>query len=50
MLFDESVFKEDSVQRVFQYLKRFANSVSMDSFSYSKQEGNTEECLSTILK
>ena len=51
VLFDESVFKEEKVQRVYQYQKRFEHNVSnLDNYYYSKLEGNIKECLSTILR
>ena len=51
VMFDESVFKKEKVQRIYQYLKRFEQNVSkLDTFHYSKIEGTIKECLSTILR
>lgn len=44
------MFKEDGVQRVSQYLKRFDNDAVLDKFVYSTVEGKPMECLSIILK
>ncbi len=50
VLFDETVFKDNGVQRVFQYLRRFESKMSLDNFVYSEPEGKSIECLSTILR
>lgn len=48
--FDETVFEEKNVQRVFQYLRRFDCDLSLDKFESKKIEGRPEECLSHIFK
>ena len=58
---DEIVFKEESVQRVYQYLRRIAQKINLDAYKFLKErpetselqyqvEGNPEDCLTCILK
>ena len=50
---DELVFKEESVQRVFQYLRRRSAKQDLDSFKLkynpNKPEGKESECLQCVL-
>lgn len=54
VLFDEVVFREESVQRVYQYLRRRMAKQSLDSFHLkydsNKPEGRENECLDWIIK
>ena len=54
VLFDEVVFREESVQRVYQYLRRRMARQSLDSFHLkydcNKPEGRENECLDCIIK
>ena len=58
---DEMVFKEESVQRVYQYLRRIAEKINLDAYKFLKAspktsglqyqvEGKPEDCLTCILK
>lgn len=50
---DELVFREESVQRVFQYLRRRKAKQDLDKFKLhyiqDKPEGKVQECLDCIL-
>ena len=58
---DDIVFKEENVQRVYQYLRRIAQRMNIDTYRFLKKspktselkyqvEGKPEDCLTTILK
>ena len=58
---DEIVFKEESVQRVYQYLRRIAQKMNIDTYTFLKKspktselqyqvEGKPEDCLTCVLK
>ena len=50
---DEHVFREESVQRVYQYLRRMKANQELDKFSlnYSKRpEGTMSDCLKCLLE
>ena len=52
-MMDELLFKEESVQRVFQYLRRRIAKQDLDRFKLiynpNKPEGKESECLQCIL-
>ena len=50
---DEHVFKEESVQRVYQYLRRMKANQDLDQFTLThlkKPEGTGKECLECLLE
>uniref|UniRef100_A0A1X7THY6 Death domain-containing protein n=1 Tax=Amphimedon queenslandica TaxID=400682 RepID=A0A1X7THY6_AMPQE len=50
---DEHVFKEESVQRVYQYLRRVKANQELDQFKlkkFKKPEGTGKECLECLLQ
>lgn len=50
---DEHVFKEESVQRVYQYLRRMKANQELDKFKLrplKKPEGTGKECLECLLQ
>ena len=58
---DDIVFKEESVQRVYQHLRRIAQKINLDTYKFLKKcqktselqyqvEGNPEDCLTCVLK
>ena len=54
VLMDETVFKEESVQRVYHYLKRRHAGSDLDKFKLKydpyKPEGKESECLDCIFQ
>ncbi|XP_078518528.1 E3 ubiquitin-protein ligase rnf213-alpha-like [Lissotriton helveticus] len=51
-LMDCNIFKSDSFQRSYQYLKKYRNRQSLDTFCFtsSKIEGSEKECLEILLE
>ena len=48
---DEHVFREKSVQRVYQYLRRMKAKQDLDQFILSdRPEGKEDECLDCLLE
>ena len=48
---DEHVFREKSVQRVYQYLRRMKAKQNLDQFRLSERpEGKKNECLDCLLE
>lgn len=49
---DETVFKEESTQRVYQYLKKRQEQGTLDKFEFDpkKLEGTMRECLDCIMR
>lgn len=48
---DEHVFREKSVQRVYQYLRRMKAKQNLDQFRLSERpEGKENECLDCLLE
>lgn len=51
---DETVFKEESVQRVYQYLKRRDGESDLDTFKLKydpyKPEGKESDCLDCLCR
>ncbi|XP_056587886.1 E3 ubiquitin-protein ligase rnf213-alpha-like [Triplophysa dalaica] len=47
-LMDDQEFKSEAFQRPYQYLQRFYNNVSLDSFVYQGIEGTHVECLQML--
>ena len=47
---DQMEFEGDTIQRVYQYLRRHAAGQDLDHFSFSDRvEGNVQDCLKIIL-
>ena len=52
VLVDESVFRSKSVQRVYQYLRRYMAKQDLHSFTFNAEniEGKPDECLNCITR
>ena len=52
VVMDQEVFENETFQRVYQYLSRYAAGTDLDRFSYQRQsvEGTPQDCLQIFLR